>query len=103
MRHAPSEKIVARTSSTARLTTPRIIRTRGVFMIAPAPADAPKAQMESPVHAPKPIRHEAQKPPPSDLGCNPRRIISALTGPGGHATDQPSRKPLSRIEVIATI
>jgi hypothetical protein len=37
-----------------------------------------------------------QKPPPCSRGSNPRRIISALTGPGGHATDQPRTNPLSK-------
>jgi hypothetical protein len=33
-------------------------------------------------------------------GSNPRRIISAFTGPGGHATDQPSTNPLNRIDML---
>jgi hypothetical protein len=48
------------------------------------------------VQAPSAIGHAAQKPPPRAFGNNPRRIISALIGPGGHATDQPRMKPLRR-------
>jgi hypothetical protein len=35
------------------------------------------------VHAPNPIGHADQNPPPRSFGNKPRRIISALIGPGG--------------------
>jgi len=53
--------------------------------------------MKSPVHAPRPTCQVDQKPPPPSRGSKPRRIISAFTGPGGHATDQPRTKPLSKM------
>ncbi len=51
------------------------------------------------MHAPSPTPQADQKPPPALAGINIRRIISALIGPGGHATDQPRSKPLKRIEL----
>src|SRR5438105_14884453 len=53
--------------------------------------------MKSPVHAPRPIGQADQNPPPRSFGNRPRRIISALIGPGGHATDQPRIKPLINV------
>jgi diaminopimelate epimerase len=53
--------------------------------------------MKSPLHAPSPIGHADQKPPPRSFGSNVRRIISAFTGPGGHATDQPRMYPFTSV------
>jgi len=76
------------------------MRTCGLLRRAPAPAVTANAQRKSAEQAPSPTRHADQKPPPCWRGSNPRRIISALTGPGGHATDQPSMKPLTKVDVI---
>src|SRR5438552_12683528 len=64
---------------------------------APAPSETQNAQRKSPVHAPRPIGQAPQNPPPRSFGSRPRRIISALIGPGGQATDQPRIKPLTNV------
>src|SRR2546425_565354 len=92
--------MVARTNKSARLIMPRTSRTFGLFRSTPAPAATLSAQRKSPVQAPSPTRHVAQNPPPCSRGSKPRRIISAFTGPGGHATDQPSTNPLIRIDIV---
>ena len=70
------------------------------FKVAPAPMETQKAQRKSPQHAPRPMGHADQKPPPRSFGRRPRRIISALTGPGGQAPDQPRRKPLAKADGV---
>ena len=49
------------------------------------------------MHAPRPICHAGQKPPPCARGVTLRRNISALTGPGGQATDHPRINPFRRV------
>jgi len=82
-------KWTAKNKSNARLMIPSTRRTATELSNTPAPTETQKAQMKSPVHAPRPIGQADQNPPPRSLGNKPRRIISALIGPGGHATDQP--------------
>ena len=72
---------------------------RGEASNAPAPAATPNAHRKSPVQAPSPSCHAAQKPPPCPRGRSARRIISALIGPGGQATDQPSTRPFTIVAV----
>jgi hypothetical protein len=98
-RHAAREKTPTRTSRSARLTIPSTVLTPGWFSKAPAPVATAKAQAKSPMHAPSPTLQVCQKPPPWSLESNPRRIISALTGPGGQATDHPSTNPFNRIDI----
>src|SRR6266581_130160 len=96
---AARENTAVRTSRSTRLIVPSTVRTPGLLSSAPAPAATAKAQIKSPVHAPNPTRHVSQNPPPRSRGGNPRRIISAFTGPGGQATDRPSTNPLSKIDI----
>ena len=96
-RHAPRANIAARNRRSTKLTTARTCRTRGVLRSAPAPVMTAIAQRKSPVHAPSPSCHAAQNPPPCCAGMTLRRSISALTGPGGHATDHPRTNPLMSV------
>ena len=58
---------------------------------------------KSPQQAPIPSGHADQNPPPWFFGKRPRRIISALTGPGGQATDQPKTRPLIKVDGISDV
>src|SRR6476619_5765819 len=89
-------KRTARKKSSARLTIASKRRISTELSRAPAPTETPKAQMKSPVHAPRPIGQADQNPPPRSFGSKPRRIISALIGPGGQASDQPRMYPFAR-------
>src|SRR4030095_14734627 len=93
--HAPRAKLKARKKRSKKLITPSARWSRGEARSAPAPAATPKAQMKSPVQAPRPSCHAAQNPPPCARGSKARRIISALIGPGGQATDHPRINPLT--------
>ncbi len=63
-------------------------RTPRTSINTPAPSDTATAHRKSPEHAPRPNDHAGQKP-----RSRLRRTISALIGPGGHATDHPNAKP----------
>src|SRR5205823_12066496 len=99
IRQAERANVAVKTKSSVRLTPARACRMDGEFRSAPAPSETDSAHMKSPVHAPRPIGHADQNPPPRCLGTKPRRIISAFTGPGGQATDQPSTNPLTRTDI----
>ena len=99
IRHAERANITAKTKNSVRLTPAKACRMDGEFRSAPAPSETERAHMKSPVHAPRPIGHADQNPPPRCLGIKPRRIISAFTGPGGQATDQPRTNPLTRTDI----
>src|SRR5947207_10823798 len=71
----------------------------GEFRNAAAPRGPYSAHLISPGHPPRPIGHADQNPPPRCFGIKPRRIISAFTGPGGQATDQPRTNPLTRTDI----
>src|SRR4051812_42775704 len=75
----------------------------GVLNNVPAPVMTASAQRKSPVQAPRPSRHALQNPPPWARGRSVRRSISALIGPGGHATDQPRTKPLISVAVAMSL
>ena len=91
--HAPFPNVHARNNSNPTLTTPSTGRTPCTSINTPAPSDTATAHRKSPEHAPNPSDHAGQKP-----RSRPRRTISALIGPGGQATDQPSTKPWIKSE-----
>jgi len=99
IRQADRANVAAKTKSSVRLTIAKACRMDGEFRSAPAPSETDSAHMKSPVHAPRPIGHADQNPPPRSFGIKPRRIISAFTGPGGQATDQPRTNPLTRTDI----
>ena len=68
-----------------------IERANGAAKRKPIPSDTSAAHSASPVQAPSSSENPAQKRP-----ARQRRALSALIGPGGQATDQPSRKPAAR-------
>ena len=70
------------------LTTPMITRAFAPAKIKPTPSETPSAHSASPDAAPASTARPDNNAPDEE-----RRAISALIGPGGHATDQPSRKP----------
>src|SRR5437870_13818366 len=100
-RNPPGERanVAVKTKSSVRLTPATACRMDGEFRSAPAPSETDSAHMKSPEHAPRPIGHADQNPPPRRLGIKPRRIISAFTGPRGQATDQASTHPLTRPDI----
>src|SRR5438045_7432629 len=103
MRQADLAKTNPRNRSNIRLTTASSCRMNGAFNTAPAPNETPRAQMKSPTQAPIPTTQAGQKPPPFRDGNNPRRIISALTGPGGQETDQPRMRPFVSVDSMRDV
>src|SRR5437588_7985357 len=87
-------KWTAKNKSSARLTIASTRRISTELSRAPAPTETPKAQMKSPVHAPRPIGQADQNPPPRSFGSRPRRIISASIGPG-----RPRHRPAQNVTV----
>ena len=70
-----------------------------MLMMAPAPSATPSAQRKSPQRCAE--RDLVGIPESARLGGGValRRMISAFTGPGGHATDQPRSRPLMIVAV----
>src|SRR5437667_11403193 len=100
-RNPPGERanVAVKTKSSVRLTPATACRMDGEFRSAPAPSETESAHMKSPVHAPRPIGHAEQNPPPRCLVIKPRRLITAFTGPGGQGTDKPRTNPLPRQDI----
>ncbi len=90
------EKDPASANSSAVLSTPSASRAAAPASSSPAPSAVATAQSASPEAAPSATRTRRQKP-----RASARRMISALIGPGGQATDQPSTKP-SRTSDVCT-
>ena len=80
------------------LVTPSTVVTPGIVASLDAPKPTASAHRKSPDTAPSPTTHACQKP-----RASARRIISALIGPGGHATDQPSRNPSRTNDSMASV
>src|SRR5437588_6709569 len=87
-------KRTARNKSSVRLTIASTRRIPTELSRVPAPTETPKAQMKSPVHAPRPVGQAVQNPPPRFSGSKPRRIISAINRPG-----RPGYRPAQNVTI----